>query len=180
MRRDILTLNFPPTILTFRSCYSAHEYTHLLSSKPASAGALPSSGAASGSVRLPALTAPSPTLSISSLPPDITIEVLISLFLLTLGIVLSSEPLKPIRWNEWAALVEHGQHGPDSKYLKTSGDCAEKTTEELGQQLYGGPSQEGYGYLENGRRMGFFDIRARRKEFADWVKKGGKEDVKKQ
>lgn len=97
-----------------------------------------------------------------------------------MGIVLSSESFKPIHWNEWAAHVEHGEHGEDSKLIKKPGDYEGKTTEELGQELYGGPSQEGFGYLENGRRMGFFDIRAERKKFADKVRKGGEIDQKKQ
>jgi len=136
------------------SCYSAHEHTHLF---PA-----PSATADPTQINLPKLVGPQPTLSISTLPTDITIEVLFALFLLTTGIVLSAEPLKPIRWREWAADVDHG---PDKiARLRREGDHGE------GEMLY---NEGGYSMLDAGKRMGFLDIRKRRKEFAEWVRHGG-------
>ncbi|KAL9099242.1 MAG: hypothetical protein Q9163_005233 [Psora crenata] len=78
-----------------------------------------------------------------SLPLDISFETIISVAFICVGLVLGAEELKPISWRIWAGGVEkEGAAGGGG----------------------GGPYQG----LE--RRVGFVDIRAKRKEFADWAK----------
>jgi len=113
-------------LLLAHAGYSAHEHTVLLqtlslsSSSPQSQATLP-----------------------TSIPLDITIETLISVLLLAVGIVLSAEPLKPISWRVWAGQIEKEGKSLNHPY---------KGLEE---------------------RSGFLDIRAKRKEFTDWVKERG-------
>ncbi|EXJ86129.1 hypothetical protein A1O1_06499 [Capronia coronata CBS 617.96] len=75
------------------------------------------------------------------LPLDIKLETLISVFLACFGLVLGSEPLRPVSWNEWAGKIEKE----------------------------GGPHP--FRGLED--RVGFMDIRAERREFANWAKAQG-------
>nr|POE54935.1 ribulose-1,5 bisphosphate carboxylase/oxygenase large subunit n-methyltransferase, chloroplastic [Quercus suber] len=84
-----------------------------------------------------------------SLPLDITIETIFSVLLLCIGVVLSSPALKPIRWNVWAGRLEKSKQARQYTEVGVGG---------------GNP----YANLEE--RPGFLDIRARRKEFATWVK----------
>jgi membrane magnesium transporter 1 len=77
----------------------------------------------------------------SSLPLDIQIETVIAVFLSCFGLVLGSEPLRPISWNTWAGKIERE----------------------------GAPNP--FQALED--RVGFMDIRAKRREFADWVRSQG-------
>ena len=78
----------------------------------------------------------------ADLPLDIKLETIVSVSLACFGIVLGSEPLKPISWSTWAGKIE----------------------KDGGMNPYQG--------LEE--RVGFVDIRAKRKEFADWVRQQGK------
>lgn len=74
----------------------------------------------------------------AQLPLDIKLETLISVLAASVGLVLGSEPLKPISWNAWAGKIEReGRPNP-------------------------------FRSLED--RVGFVDIRAQRKEFADWAR----------
>lgn len=134
-------------LLTAFRCYSAQEFSALRGSNVASTQPIPSTEA-SPSNPYPSLSPPS-TISFSSLPLDITIETLISVALLCLGIVLGSEELQPISWRVWAGKVES-----EKGHKKDIGTATE----------------EGFLWLEDGRRKGFLDIRAQRKEFTDWVK----------
>ncbi|PSK55319.1 Brefeldin A resistance protein [Elsinoe australis] len=93
-----------------------------------------------------------PLVTKTSLPLDITIETLFSVFIICIGIVLSAPDLKPIQWREWAGKVEKEKQKP----LKN---------------LDGGFGGNPYIALE--QRTGFLDIRAERKKFAEWVKEGG-------
>ena len=61
--------------------YSAHEHTVL-----------------SSNVRLSSTSA--------NLPQDIVVETLVSLVVVSLGLVLGAEKLKPISWSEWAGEIE--------------------------------------------------------------------------
>ena len=61
--------------------YSAHEHTVL-----------------SSNVRLSSTSA--------NLPQDIAVETLVSLVVVSLGLVLGAEKLKPISWSEWAGEIE--------------------------------------------------------------------------
>ncbi|MCJ1475716.1 hypothetical protein MMC13_004379 [Lambiella insularis] len=86
---------------------------------------------------------PQPT---SSLPLDIALETLAAVLLICVGLVLGVEELRPISWRVWAGKVQRGQ---------------------------GKNEGEGYTWLEGGRRKGFLDIRAQRRDFAEWVKGQG-------
>ncbi|KEY81075.1 hypothetical protein BA78_7675 [Aspergillus fumigatus] len=97
-----------------RMRYSAHEHTVLYSN-----------------VRLSSAS--------TALPHDIVIEALVSLVIVSAGLVLGAEKLKPISWSEWAGEIER-EGGARNPYLR----------------------------LEE--RYSFWDIRAKRKEFAEWVR----------
>ncbi|KIX04867.1 uncharacterized protein Z518_05738 [Rhinocladiella mackenziei CBS 650.93] len=77
----------------------------------------------------------------ATLPLDIKLETLISVFLACFGLVLGSEPLKPVSWSAWAGKIEKE----------------------------GGPNPF-RGFEE---RVGFMNIRAQRKEFANWARHEG-------
>ncbi|KAI9924805.1 hypothetical protein ASPWEDRAFT_51469 [Aspergillus wentii DTO 134E9] len=100
-------------VLLAHAGYSAHEHTVLYSN-----------------IRLSSSTA---------LPHDIVIEALVSLLVVSAGLVLGAEKLKPISWSEWAGQIERE-----------------------------GGTRNPYRRLEE--RYSFWDIRAKRKEFADWVR----------
>lgn len=76
------------------------------------------------------------------------------MILLCVGVVLSSGELKPIQWNVWAGRLERSKEARAMKEFGVGG---------------GNP----YAALEE--RPGFLDIRGQRKEFANWVKDGGKQ-----
>lgn len=90
-----------------------------------------------------------------NLPIDIVFETIVSVLLLCGGVVLSSPDLKPIKWNVWAGRLERSKEARQIKGFGQGG---------------GNP----YAALEE--RPGFLDIRAKRKEFAAWVKDGGQGD----
>lgn len=122
--------------LTQYSVYSAYEHSLL----PTSSQPLPPSRF------IPRILDPK-----VNLPPDITLETVLSIFLLCVGVVLSSQELKPIQWNVWAGRLERSK---DARAIKEFG--------------VGGGNP--YATLED--RPGFLDIRGQRKEFAKWVKEG--------
>ena len=66
---------------------------------------------------------------------------------------MSSPELKPIEWNVWAGRLEKSKEARVMKEVGVGG---------------GNP----YAVLEE--RPGFLDIRGQRREFAGWVKEGGK------
>ncbi|KAK8167024.1 magnesium transporter [Phyllosticta citrichinensis] len=96
-----------------------------------------------------------------SLPLDIVFETLISVLLACAGIISASPALKPIRWARWAGAAER---------------------EEARRRLLKGMAVQGAGEVPlgnpwawvTGERMGFWDGREKRREFADWVRGGGK------
>ncbi|PSR81615.1 magnesium transporter [Coniella lustricola] len=110
---------------------------------------------------LQSLRATSTTVHITqpstSLPVDISIETVVGLFLTVLGLVADMPTLRPIQWRAWAGKVEReGEQG----FLKSNGDVET--------DFVGNP----FRILET--RPGFVDIRSQRKEFAEWVRNGGK------
>ncbi|KAF2234590.1 hypothetical protein EV356DRAFT_146677 [Viridothelium virens] len=98
-------------------------------------------------------SASSPASSASSsaidLPIDVILELLISTLVTCAGIVLGSPQLRPIQWSVWAGKVEREGRKP-------------------------GAWEEGVGnpFRSLDERLGFLDIRAQRKQFADWVRNG--------
>ncbi|GKZ18223.1 hypothetical protein AbraIFM66951_000396 [Aspergillus brasiliensis] len=105
-------------VLLAHAGYSAHEHTLLYSNTGISSAT---------------------TSSSTALPLDIVIEALASLVLVSAGLVLGADKLKPISWSEWAGQIER-EGGGRNPYLR----------------------------LEE--RYGFWDVRAKRKEFADWMR----------
>lgn len=76
------------------------------------------------------------------LPLDIKLETIFAVVLACFGLVLGTEPLKPIAWNVWAGNVEKE----------------------------GGAANPFRAFEE---RPSYIDIRAKRKEFAEWARNGG-------
>lgn len=83
------------------------------------------------------------------------LETLVSVLLICAGVVLGSPDLKPIQWRVWAGQMEREKWSGDVKELAPRGNP--------------------YEALE--QRTGFLDVRASRREFAAWVKEGGKAEV---
>lgn len=119
------------------SCYSAQEFSSLAPNNRRSSN-LPGS---IESLALPAVTASSVT-QLTALPLDIIIETLVSVALLCVAIVIGAEELKPINWRVWAGNIEK------QRLERKSG------ADDLGKMR-----EEGYEWLENGKRKGFLDIR---------------------
>ncbi|KAF3940895.1 hypothetical protein ABW19_dt0200676 [Dactylella cylindrospora] len=130
------------------ACYSAHEHTSLTTAAPSTSTPLSSSS-----------TAGQPPTG-SSLPLDITLETLLSLALLLVGIVSDGWELKPISLRKYAGGLESGR-------LSYGLDAAAGAGEHVGVK---GKGKGVYGFLEE--RAGFLDVRKQRKEFTEWVKVG--------
>lgn len=101
------------------------------------------------------------------LPLDIQLELLFSVFVLSAGIVVSSPPLKPIQWAKWGGKIaregqrSEGRHTQEGEEVLSEGDPFAF----LGLDA-------GFGGAGEGRR-GFWDVRGKRKEYAEWAKAGG-------
>ena len=73
------------------------------------------------------------------------------------GLVLGTPELRPIQWRVWAGKIEReGEKG----FMSADG--------QVDKDYVGNP----FRLLES--RPGFIDIRKQRKEFAEWVREGGK------
>ncbi|CAL5870620.1 uncharacterized protein PFLUO_LOCUS4859 [Penicillium psychrofluorescens] len=107
-------VSFFGLVLLAHAGYSAHEHTVLSSNARASTSA-------------------------STLPQDIIVETILAVIVVSAGLVLGAEKLKPISWRDWAGEIER-EGGTRNPYMG----------------------------LEE--RYGFWDIRAKRKEFADWMR----------
>ncbi|MCJ1364611.1 hypothetical protein MMC16_003724 [Acarospora aff. strigata] len=157
------TLTIIGALLLAHACYSAHEHSLLngispslpsSSTIPFSSPSLDSSHTKSSTPHSLTGTVAHTTATNNALPLDITLETLASVLLICLGLVLGSPALRPVRWSVWAGGLEReGGRGGEGK---------------------------GVGMVEGGnpfrgleRRAGFLDIRAQRKEFADWVRQRG-------
>ncbi|KAL2828542.1 magnesium transporter [Aspergillus cavernicola] len=103
-------------VLLAHAGYSAHEHTVLYSNIHLSSAS-------------------------TALPQDIVIETLVSLVIVSTGLVLGAEKLKPASWSEWAKEVEKE-----------------------------GAARNPFYRLEE--RYSFWDVREKRKEFADWMREG--------
>ncbi|KAF1953361.1 hypothetical protein CC80DRAFT_477844 [Byssothecium circinans] len=103
------------------------------------------------------------TTSHTPLPTDITLELLLSTLLLSAGIVLSSPALRPIHWAQWAGKMEREGRRGEGRW-----------TREGEEVLSEGDSFAFLGFDGGEGRRGFWDVRAKRREYAGWVKGGGK------
>ncbi|KAI9727493.1 MAG: hypothetical protein M1828_006435 [Chrysothrix sp. TS-e1954] len=96
---------------------------------------------------------------------DVRLETVVSTLVLLVALVLHMAPLRPIRWNQWAGRIEREGWEPN---VEGSG---QKGNTDLGKGGRGNP----YKGLEE--RRGFWDVRAQRKDFADWVREGAQKDA---
>ncbi|KAF2131762.1 hypothetical protein P153DRAFT_429988 [Dothidotthia symphoricarpi CBS 119687] len=102
------------------------------------------------------------------LPNDITIELLLSILLLSTGIVLSFPRLKPIQYATWAGqLSSQGPRG-EGKYTREGEEILTESDPFSFLGLDGGIGGTGEG------RRGFWDVRGKRGEYAAWARSGGK------
>ncbi|CZR61156.1 related to protein MSH5 [Phialocephala subalpina] len=125
------------------ACYSAYEHSALHSTSTAALS-----------------TTSHIATAASSLPIDISIETLVAVFTVCLGLVLGTPELRPIQWRVWAGKIEReGEAG----YTNIDG--------QVDKDYVGNP----FRVLES--RPGFVDIRKQRKEFAAWVREGGGSDA---
>ncbi|KAG4032359.1 hypothetical protein MFRU_007g02650 [Monilinia fructicola] len=124
------------------ACYSAHEHSVLQST---------------GTAHLSSVTShTATTATTASLPLDISIETIVSIFFVCLGLVLGTPELRPIQWRVWAGKIEReGAKG----FMNADG--------EVDKDFVGNP----FRVLES--RPSFIDIRRQRYEFAEWVREGG-------
>ncbi|KAF2704552.1 hypothetical protein K504DRAFT_119815 [Pleomassaria siparia CBS 279.74] len=103
------------------------------------------------------------------LPLDITIELLVSILVLSAGIVFTSPSLKPIVWARWAGrLSREGRHG-EGKWTREGEEILSEGDPYAFLGLDGGIGGKREG------RLGFWDVRGKRKEYAEWAKNGGKQ-----
>ncbi|KAF2182257.1 hypothetical protein K469DRAFT_587442 [Zopfia rhizophila CBS 207.26] len=110
---------------------------------------------------------PSTSTQKTPLPLDITLELLVSILILSTGIVLSSPSLKPIQWARWAGKIEREGRQSEGKWTREGEEVLSEGDPYAFLGLKGGKgSGEG--------RRGFWDVRGKRKEYADWVRAGGK------
>lgn len=114
----------------------------------------------------------------SPLPLDITLELLFSILLLSTGIVLASPQLKPIQWSQWAGKISREGQKREGKYTREGEEILGDGDPYAFLGLDGGiglqnekdgvPARKGEG------RRGFWDVRGKRKEYAEWARGGGK------
>jgi hypothetical protein len=108
------------------------------------------------------------TFAHAPLPLDITVELLFSILILTVGIILSSPQLKPIQWAQWAGKLS--REGPQTDGKRTrEGEVIFTDSDPFA--FLG--LDAGIGGTGEGRRS-FWDVRGKRKEYEEWVKAGGK------
>ncbi|KAI4174767.1 MAG: hypothetical protein LQ343_002138 [Gyalolechia ehrenbergii] len=81
-------------ILLSHACYSAYEHASLYAAAPSSAAPAQASSTSS-----------------TTLPLDISLETVVSVILICIGLVLGAEKLKPISWRVWAGQVERESGG---------------------------------------------------------------------
>ncbi|KAL8671221.1 MAG: hypothetical protein Q9168_004275 [Polycauliona sp. 1 TL-2023] len=89
------------TVLLSHACYSAYEHASYISALTSA------SRSVSPSTQSTASSSPTP----SALPLDISIETIISVVLICVGLVMGAEQLKPINWRVWAGQVEKESGG---------------------------------------------------------------------
>lgn len=98
------------------------------------------------------------------LPLDITIELLVGVFILSTGIVVSADKLKPIQYAKWAGQISRdGRHG-EGKYTREGEEILSEGDPYAFLGLDGGIGGKGEG------RRGFFDVKGKRKDYEEWAR----------
>ncbi|KAI4660286.1 uncharacterized protein J4E78_004987 [Alternaria triticimaculans] len=109
------------------------------------------------------------TFASTPLPLDISLELLTSILILSLGIVISFAPLKPIQYAQWAGQISReGRHG-EGYYTKEGEEVLSEGDPYAFLGLDGGIGGKGEG------RKGFWDVKGKRKEYEEWVRQGGRQ-----
>jgi hypothetical protein len=82
--------------------------------------------------------------------------------------VFTSPALKPIEWARWAGkLQREGRHG-EGQWTREGEEVLSEGDPYKFLGMDGGIGGKGEG------RQGFWDVRGKRKEYAEWAKHGGK------
>ncbi|ORY09106.1 magnesium transporter [Clohesyomyces aquaticus] len=108
------------------------------------------------------------TFPSAPLPLDITVELLFSTLVLSAGIVFASPSLKPIQWSRWAGKIEREGRQSEGTWTREGEEVLDEGDPYAFLGLDGGIGGKGEG------RRGFWDVRGKRQEYAEWVKSGGK------
>ncbi|KAJ4341798.1 hypothetical protein N0V87_001461 [Didymella glomerata] len=98
------------------------------------------------------------------LPLDITLELLVGVFILSTGIVVSADKLKPIQYAKWAGQISRDGRKPEGKYTREGEEILSEGDPYAFLGLDGGIGGKGEG------RRGFWDVKGKRKEYDDWVR----------
>ncbi|CCU76778.1 unnamed protein product [Blumeria hordei] len=123
------------------ACYSAHEHFALYSINVDSLTSISSFTATPNSIYY--------------LPIDISIETILAIIIICLGLVLGTPELRPIQWRVWAGQIERQR---EDGIFKKNGMIDNDYVGNF------------YKALEI--RPGFVDIRMQRKRFIEWAKNG--------
>jgi hypothetical protein len=87
--------------------------------------------------------------------------------MLSTGIVAASPQLKPIQWAKWAGRIEReGRHG-EGKWTREGEEVLSEGDPFAFLGLGKGVGDGGEG------RRGFWDVRAKRRDYAQWAKSAG-------
>lgn len=97
LRSSLKAMSLISPVLT-HSCYSAYEFSSLHANGPQASTVGGSSGSSQSSTS-------------ASLPLDISLETIVSVVFICLGLVVGAEDLKPINWRVWAEKVEKESGG---------------------------------------------------------------------
>lgn len=98
------------------------------------------------------------------LPLDITLELLVGVLLLSTGIVISADKLKPIQYAKWAGQISRDGRQREGKYTREGEEILSEGDPYAFLGLDGG-----IGGKSEGRR-GFWDVKGKRKEYDEWVR----------
>ncbi|CBX92568.1 hypothetical protein IAQ61_006043 [Plenodomus lingam] len=109
------------------------------------------------------------TFKSTPLPLDISLELLASIALLSLGIVVSFAPLKPIRYAEWAGQLSRTGRRGKGEYTREGEEVLSEGDPYAFLGLDSGIGGKGEG------RKGFWDVKGKRKEYEEWVRSGEKQ-----
>ncbi|KAH4234164.1 hypothetical protein HBI18_024740 [Parastagonospora nodorum] len=112
--------------------------------------------------------------SATPLPTDITLELLLSIFLLSTGIVMSAQPLRPIQNAKWAGQISREGQRPEGQYTREGEAILSEGDPYAFLGLDGGFGEGKTSGKGEGRR-GFWDVKSKRNEYEEWVRSGSKQ-----